>query len=194
MAPGLLRMPWRSCWRPGECWRPPMAMGFSSKETKRRRRYSSRCRYWSHKENMSMNVSETFQCCQIQANSRQAGGQTITDSSQVADLARVGLSWEYRLARAFVSEVRRHSTPQPSRNHEAVTLGLQYVLSFSDRSRRVNRDIVPDGRSDIPSNPETENNSDHAVASAEAPGLPVGSGARRTAWRRRRRWHKDGGS
>ena len=36
-----------------------------------------------------------------QANSSQVGGETIPNSIKVVNLARVGLSWEYRLARAL---------------------------------------------------------------------------------------------
>ena len=40
---------------------------------------------------------------QIQANSRQVGGETIPNSIEVENWARAGLSWEDRYARALVT-------------------------------------------------------------------------------------------
>ena len=45
-------------------------------------------------------VGRNFELDQIQANSSQVGDQTIPNSIEVVNLARVGLSWEDRLARA----------------------------------------------------------------------------------------------
>ena len=46
-------------------------------------------------------VGQNFELDQIQANSSQVGGQTMPNSIGVVNLARVGLSWEDRLARAL---------------------------------------------------------------------------------------------
>ena len=46
------------------------------------------------------------------ANSSQVGGQTIPNSIEVVNLARVGLSWEYRLARAWASCLRTFAIPR----------------------------------------------------------------------------------
>ena len=56
-------------------------------------------------ENMAR-VGRTFDWLDpTRANSSQVGGQTIPNSIEVVNLARVGLSWEDRLARAWAANV-----------------------------------------------------------------------------------------
>ena len=63
-------------------------------------------------------VGRKFELDQIQANSSQVSGQTITSSIEVVNLARVGLSWEDRLARALGSQqpVRLRASSAPPTN------------------------------------------------------------------------------